>query len=142
MTREDAKREIMFAKRNVMADSWIDKAYDMAIKALEQPVPCEDAVNREAVLHKIDVLKKTEDGMLAPEDIAIAVTYLPTVTPKMRTGRFLGTAFDGYADGYPVYFEWQCSECGCVFEDEEPTYNFCPNCGADMREGAEQDADG
>ena len=58
----------------------------------------------------------------------------PAIEPE-RKGKWLGTAFDGYADGYPVYFEWQCSECGCVFEDEEPTYNFCPRCGADMREG-------
>lgn len=36
MTREEAKREILFAKREVMADSWIDKAYDVAIKALEE----------------------------------------------------------------------------------------------------------
>ena len=44
MTREEAKREILFAKREVMADSWIDKAYDMAIKALAQPeiVRCKD----------------------------------------------------------------------------------------------------
>ena len=34
MTREEAKREIQFAKRNVLADSLIDKAYDMAIEAL------------------------------------------------------------------------------------------------------------
>lgn len=39
MTREDAKREILFAKRNVVADSWIDKAYDMAIQALSEPEP-------------------------------------------------------------------------------------------------------
>lgn len=37
MTREDAKREMMFAKRNVVADSWIDQAYDLAIQALSQP---------------------------------------------------------------------------------------------------------
>ena len=37
MTREEAKRELMFAKREVMADSYIDKAYDMAIEALSQP---------------------------------------------------------------------------------------------------------
>lgn len=39
MTKEEAKREMMFAKRNVIADSWIDKAYDMAIKASAQPEP-------------------------------------------------------------------------------------------------------
>lgn len=37
MTREEAKREMLFAKRNVMADSRIDKAYDMAIQALSEP---------------------------------------------------------------------------------------------------------
>lgn len=38
MTREEAKREMLFAKREVMADSYIDKAYDVAVSALEQPV--------------------------------------------------------------------------------------------------------
>lgn len=44
MTREEAKREMLFAKREVMEDSWIDKAYDMAISALEQPeiIRCKD----------------------------------------------------------------------------------------------------
>lgn len=47
MTREEAKREILFAKREVMADSWIDKAYDVAIKALEQPeiIRCKECMN-------------------------------------------------------------------------------------------------
>ena len=46
MTREEAKREMMFAKRNVMADSWIDQAYEVAIKALEQPeiIKCEECI--------------------------------------------------------------------------------------------------
>lgn len=37
MTREEAKRAMLFAKREVMADSYIDKAYDVAIKALGEP---------------------------------------------------------------------------------------------------------
>jgi len=52
----------------------------------------------------------------------------------VRHGKYIGTEFDGYADGCPVYYEWKCSECGCVFEEEEPTYNYCPNCGARMDE--------
>lgn len=39
MTREEARRAMFFAKREVLADSYIDKAYDMAIKALEEPEP-------------------------------------------------------------------------------------------------------
>lgn len=62
----------------------------------------------------------------------------PTVDAEpVRHGKYIGTEFDGYADGCPVYYEWKCSECGCVFEEEEPTYNYCPYCGAKM-DGAER----
>lgn len=50
----------------------------------------------------------------------------------VRHGKFIGTEYDGYADGNPVYYEWKCSECGCIFEDDEPTYRYCPHCGARM----------
>lgn len=57
MTREEAKRELLFAKREVMAGSYIDKAYDMAIKALEQPeiiycINCGWWNKKERVCHK------------------------------------------------------------------------------------------
>ena len=34
---------------------------------------------------------------------------------------------------------WKCGRCDCVFEeiDWKPNYNFCPNCGARMKGGAE-----
>ena len=35
----------------------------------------------------------------------------------------------GFFEEIPV-----CSECGCTTEMRK-TYNFCPNCGADMRGG-------
>lgn len=62
----------------------------------------------------------------------------PSAQPQRMRGRYIGTEYDGYADGCPVYYEWKCSVCGCTFEDEEPNYNFCPNCGARM-EGGEQE---
>ena len=37
---------------------------------------------------------------------------------------------------YPPQYQWHCSECGeikCGFDSGVLT-NFCPNCGADMRE--------
>ena len=37
MTREEAKRTMFFAQREVFPDSYIYKAYDVAIKALEEP---------------------------------------------------------------------------------------------------------
>jgi len=61
------------------------------------------------------------------------IRSLPTAdVAEVKHGYFIGTEFDGYADGYPVFYEWKCSECGCIFEDEEPTYNYCPQCGAKM----------
>lgn len=44
---------------------------------------------------------------------------------------------DGYADGEMVYDVWHCSNCDYTVDEgdnEPPQYNFCPNCGADMRE--------
>lgn len=57
---------------------------------------------------------------------------------EVKHGHYKGV-YDGYADGNPVYDIWYCSECNYYFEDwdEKPTYNFCPNCGAEMRERRE-----
>lgn len=68
----------------------------------------------------------------------LTLDSMPTVDAvPVRHGMFIGTEYDGYADGYPVYYEWKCSECGCIFEDEEPTYKYCPNCGCRMDERKE-----
>lgn len=67
-----------------------------------------------------------------------AIKELPTA-PERKTGKWVGTEFDGYADGYPVYYEWKCSACGRIVEDEEPTWNFCPNCGAEMVKGEDDE---
>ena len=67
------------------------------------------------------------------DQVHFAIDEQPTVDAvPVKHGRFIGTEYDGYADGNPVYYEWKCSECGCVFEDEEPTYNYSPNCAARM----------
>ena len=51
----------------------------------------------------------------------------------VRHGRWVPFSYDGYADGYPVYDEWECSECHFACEGEgEPPLNYCPNCGAKM----------
>ena len=38
---------------------------------------------------------------------------------------------DGYADGYPVYDEAECPNCGRGFEEDSETWecDFCPDCG-------------
>lgn len=69
------------------------------------------------------------------DEVERIIKSVPTVEAEpVRHGRYIGTEFGGYADGNPVYYEWECSECGCVFEEEEPIYNYCPNCGARLDE--------
>ena len=46
---------------------------------------------------------------------------------------WMGIGYDGYADGYPVIDEWQCSNCGrevsCEESDLDP---YCGSCGYKM----------
>ena len=54
-----------------------------------------------------------------------------------RVGEWIGEA-DGYADGELVYDMWYCSNCDYQIDDDrEPTFNYCPNCGARMCKGGD-----
>jgi len=81
----------------------------------------------------IEQLKHWKCRHIDPTDVLL----LPAadVRPVVR-GYWHGEG-DGYADGELVCDMWQCSCCGEWFDewDDKPTWNFCPNCGADMRGG-------
>lgn len=62
----------------------------------------------------------------------------PSVQPQ-RTGKWIGynTEQDGWkrTDGSPVFMS--CSECnGLVLNNGSAHWNYCPNCGAKMEDGA------
>lgn len=61
---------------------------------------------------------------------------MPTDVSARQISSWYGEA-DGYADGVLVYDMWYCGACGHYFEEweDEPTWNFCPICGARMRGG-------
>ena len=83
----------------------------------------------------IELVKMKDFGELTAKKAIRVVEKAPTIDAEpVKHGKFIGTEYDGYADGNPVYYEWKCSECGCIFEDDEPTYKYCPNCGARMDE--------
>lgn len=95
-----------------------------------------DCIDRQAAIEVADAIWcVTGDKNVAK--VWDQIKGLPSAQPERDKGEWIGTEFDGYADGNPVYYEWKCSVCGCVVEDEEPAWNYCPNCGADMR--GEQD---
>lgn len=99
-----------------------------------------DLIERQAAIDEIArwIGYIDEDMILR---IQTGLKKVPSAQPERKKGHYIGKA-DGYADGELVYDIWSCSECGCYFEDwdEQPTYNFCPNCGAKMI-GEENDRD-
>ena len=104
----------------------------------------EENISRQAA---IDAIENTDCELSSDswDELTDAIMSLPSEQPtvdvvEVKHGYFIGTEFDGYADGYPVFYEWKCSECGCIFEDEEPTYNYCPQCGAKMDGKETEDA--
>lgn len=80
----------------------------------------------------LDVVKRTSgDYAAAWAEIA----HMPAEdVVEVRHGGWIGIEYDGYADGFPVYDLWECSECGEeVRGDDVPaTHPWCHSCGARM----------
>ena len=72
---------------------------------------------------------------------ADTIEMLSEKAREPKRGEWIGEG-DGYADGGIVYDTWYCSNCDHCEEGEELALpNYCPNCGADMRKGADDDTD-
>lgn len=78
------------------------------------------------------------DGHTPSDAIERIGTISSEVYRKQIEGEWIGES-DGYADGEPVYDVWHCSECNhCIddgTDDADLLPNYCPNCGAHMRDG-------
>lgn len=91
-------------------------------------VASDDTISRRAA---IDAIRKDVMGGLNYEGI---LTRLPSVTPKQRMGHWIGID-----DEPSTVFE--CDICRTTYDTVDNMWdvpNFCPNCGADMRESEEQ----
>lgn len=125
-------------------ECWTDAefiAMDMAIKALEQPEPCEDAVSRQAA---IDALCKSECGWNNVEcrhkdgtdfcvtcDNVKIIKSLPSIQPERIKGHWI--AITSWNNTY------KCSVCGRLLVNitdgknkVAKNYPYC-HCGADNR---------
>lgn len=97
-------------------------------------------IEREAFLDAIERMKPYHQDA---DDIAEMLQNFPAadVRPAVRGEWEKTEGFDEYGGGR--YVEWTCSGCFCKAKggwavrdkhiDEPPAWNFCPNCGADMR---------
>lgn len=130
MTKEEAIKRFETLLLHVDTDCVMGmettEAINMAIKTLEQPEPCEDAVSREEVLNCLewqypDKLPRTK------------IMELPPVMPKQRTGKWITQDHNKRAGNIStcVYYYPICSKCGKVGIE---TYKYCPHCGAKMNQ--------
>ena len=55
----------------------------------------------------------------------------------VRHAHWIGTEYDGFADGNPVCNKWECSDCGNEISTENPP-TYCCDCGAKMDESVKQ----
>lgn len=72
--------------------------------------------------------KETGYGGLTPDDIRL-VMRTPWRIPPADVRPVVRARWNTVK--YPLY---ECSNCGAVYQDVGYGFNFCPNCGADMRE--------
>lgn len=110
-----------------------------------------DLISRQALLED---LKARHDYVMADEAVSKklkwyeaicnnaivkTVNQQPTINPadlrpKGRWKKYVAVGEDMFGNKTEVTFACNCSVCG--FDGRTDT-NFCPNCGADMREEAE-----
>lgn len=65
------------------------------------------------------------------------VRHAPTIEPERKKGKWV-PEFDGKFTGGAYWFS--CSKCKRIVpEVRNGGWNFCPNCGADMRGKGERD---
>lgn len=84
--------------------------------------------------HQVSILNeiRTIDGCLNPirEFLRSMGKYKTEIEPQPKTGEWIATN-DYVTTAYGSLDYYRCSYCG---EDSLEEGNFCPNCGADMRE--------
>lgn len=153
MTNEEAINyfERSYASGDTDDERQHNEAIDMAIKMLKQQT-CDDCITKAEV---IDTIHKTIYGFfdIADDDseepmsdkdkllltinkaLSNAVKALPSVTPQRSKGKWIQTKDD--CDGVNFYdFSFECSKCK---KEQSFKSNYCPNCGAYMRESEDKE---
>ena len=62
-------------------------------------------------------------------ETAERIRKIPSIDIELKRGEWKRRIVD---NGFNA--DWVCSECGYRVKTDFVDYNFCPNCGADMRE--------
>jgi hypothetical protein len=113
---------------------WFKSLVENAPLVTPKAEPCEDAISREAVIDLV------ADYDLHMGQVVRGIHALPSVTPSRPKGHWISHREHcenlGLMPSGLGAYEW-CSNCDCGIDIKEfhrIHYNFCPNCGADMKE--------
>lgn len=82
----------------------------------------DDLISRDGAM---DAVRNYPDDLISQ---LTAIEDLPSAQPERKKGKWRRRIIDS---GYNA--DWICSECGYRVKTDFVNYNYCPNCGADMR---------
>lgn len=99
-------------------------------------------IDKDALLEKLGIAENCEVCTQNNEpycrwkpdvvDVCEIISDAPTIEPERKKGKWIDTVVGGTL---PVIV---CDQCNTFFPLQfGASHNFCPNCGADMREGGE-----
>ena len=106
------------------------RSINKAIEALNQQT-CEDRISREAVGNMLNRMQMKKDDTWYDyyQKALKELSELPPVYPKQKEGHWIRQTND-----YHDYYE--CEHCGIAVGLDD-IKNYCPNCGANMKGGAD-----
>ncbi len=110
----------------------------------------DDLINRQAAIAyaisgKVRTLPTSEDGenWIRTKEVRQSLLTMPSAEPERKSGEWI--IRDNPGTGW---YRVTCSECGedftsviqviGFFPDAKVIWNYCPNCGADMRGGNDE----
>lgn len=151
MTYREAIHNLKQAKSVPYRKATFIKINELLDELEQEPTTKNDAVDAISRAQALKELKESAEHHAndSREEVILRrdrdiIRALPPVTPREpRKGHWIGHREHcenlGVTPSGLGAYEW-CSNCDCgidVREWHRNHYNFCPNCGADMREGKE-----
>ena len=104
----------------------------------EEVEPCKDAISKQWLIDNIEKGEEVYGGVFDTDSDSVKnfINVAPSVTVEPKRGEWIKRTRNTLIA--QVNFAY-CSECGqpIMHEHTRPLWNFCPNCGADMREEGE-----